>query len=231
VRDATEGATKAGLEFAAERISEWISKFKNKELAFIQDKETILAVRRERESAEWKLISQFLKDPPLRIQVQVGFVFRELQKNKEKLGEARARIIATYGTDGLHVAELAQLGILGELLARLTSLMGSSVQDVSKSLTSFLENSKSLAIFVTAESSVRLIVRKAETRLESLEPHLLIFFAKGFARSVLKKVLAQLRRDGYYVESEFSGEQLTAFVYTPEARKRFVHWADFLATG
>ena len=48
VEHSVKGATKATLEHGEEKILNWIEKFKNKELLFIGDRETIIDTSNQR---------------------------------------------------------------------------------------------------------------------------------------------------------------------------------------
>lgn len=228
LKDAANGAAQGVLEFLATKVGDWIVRLNNRDIAFIGNKETILAVRRERESPDWRFINQFLPDFDLRIQVLMGFGLREYEKDKARLEDLRTRIQKRYGSAGLHVAELAACGIVGELLNRLISITGGSTADVQRALISFLKNSETLAIFIHQHAKIEHIIESAKIRLESMEPHMLMFFAKGTMRPNLKKIIKKLEEDGYIPETSSERDEMRAFVFTQEARPRILHWSDFL---
>lgn len=232
LKDAAEGAakgiTEGVLKFAKEEIPSLIARFRNKDLAFLRDSQAIQAVRKERSLPSWKLVEPFITDLKLRIQVQTGFGLRDIVGDKRRLEEVRLRILKTYGTAGLHVGELAESGIISELLTRLIGVYGSSTVDVQRAMTAFLSNSERLAIWVHQSTNVENTISSCVIRLESSDPHLILLFAKGHMRRKLSKIVRGLSLKGFIMEQTLAGDELTVFVYTKEARRRTSHWSDFL---
>jgi hypothetical protein len=232
LKDASEGVakgvTEGVLDFASEEIPALITRFRNKDLAFIRDRQAILTVRNERDSPSWKLIDQFLPDRRLRIQVLTGFGLKNMESDKRRMEEVRRRLTKTFGTAGLHVAELAASGIVNELLGRLTTIVGNSTVDVQKALTSFLNNSERLAIWIHQATNIKNTIESCTIRLESSEPHMLMLFAKGSMRKSLKQIIKALSDKGYVIETDAKEDQLAVFVYTQEVRKKIMHWSDLL---
>ena len=64
---AAEGATKGALEYAEDKIKELVIKFRNRDIAFVQDPETINIAKEQRKTSEWNLFKQYVDDPDLHI--------------------------------------------------------------------------------------------------------------------------------------------------------------------
>ena len=137
--------------------------------------------------------------------------------------------MAKYGPEGLHVAELTEIGIITQLLARLTKLY-SNQEETAKRLGYFLDHIGELAIFVRAEDFPNTIAKQIMLRIEAYTSHLIIALGSGYATGVLRKALQKVRKDDrkYYVEETFEQAQLIASIYTPELKARISEWPDFL---
>ncbi|MEM3452723.1 MAG: hypothetical protein QW835_03740 [Candidatus Hadarchaeum sp.] len=73
IESAAKGATKALLEWTEEKVLQLIIKFKNRDIAFVEDPETITAVKEQRKTPEWEYFKQNVENPDLRILFQMGF--------------------------------------------------------------------------------------------------------------------------------------------------------------
>ena len=93
--DATGGLVKGTLSWGEEKIKEFARKFKNRQLVFIQDEETINLVRSQLKSGEWSLFCQYVSNKELRLLVQLGLTLRKLDtdKNEKALLNLRTKII------------------------------------------------------------------------------------------------------------------------------------------
>src|SRR3989344_1668561 len=110
IEGATKGAVKGALEFSEDKIKLFLRKFKDRELAFIEDEQTIKLVKTQREKPEWALYRKYVKDGDLRLQIEMGFSLRQLEKigEKNKHQNLRNKLHKKYGEKGLHIAEIVQ---------------------------------------------------------------------------------------------------------------------------
>jgi hypothetical protein len=139
------------------------------------------------------------------------------------------KIIAKYDTKGLHIAELTEIGIITQLLTRLTELYPDPTE-TSKRLTYFLDHIDELVIFVKAEDFPSSIAKLILTRIEAYTSHLMIGLGSGYASDILHEALQRVVKDKrkYFVEETHQEYQTIAFIYTPELRARIAEWPDFL---
>jgi hypothetical protein len=231
IKSASEGATKAFLDWTEERVRNAVKQFLNRKLAFIKDADNIDLVKSEKQSSEYALLGQFIpKGGAIEIQVQMGLALREMRGNDYRITDLVKKLIAKYGTEGLHIAELTEIGIITQLLARLTKLYPSQ-EETAKRLSYFLDHIGELAIFVRAEDFPNTIAKQITLRIEAYTSHLIIALGSGHATGVLRKALQKVREDHrrYYIEETFEQSQLIAFIYTPELRARISEWPDFLS--
>ena len=230
IESASKGVTEGFLEWTAEKVKNAAKQFLNRKLAFIIDADNIDLVKSEKNSSEYALLGQFIpKGGPIEIQVQMGLALREVRGEEYRVNDLVKKLVAKYGPAGLHVGELTEIGIITQLLARLTKLY-SNQEETAKRLGYFLDHIGELAIFVRAEDFPNTIAKQIMLRIEAYTSHLIIALGSGYATGVLRKALQKVRKDDrkYYVEETFEQAQLIAFIYTPELKARISEWPDFL---
>ena len=118
IEAAAKGATKGLLEWTAERLDEFIRKFIDKDIAFIEDTETVDIAKEQRTKTEWAFFAEYVEDKDLRVLFQMGLTLRALERQNmvEKLEKLRKKIVNKYDTEGLHFAQVIQNGIFGKYL-------------------------------------------------------------------------------------------------------------------
>jgi hypothetical protein len=79
----TYGAVRALLEFAWDRLAGVAERLGNRDLAFINDPETIQRVKQKRRAAEYELLRKFVRDNDLWPLVASGLVLRDLEDRPE----------------------------------------------------------------------------------------------------------------------------------------------------
>lgn len=112
IESVSKGAAEGVLEWSAEKLKEFVVKLKNRQMAFIEDRETIDIVKDQRATAEWKFFTQYVVDKELRVLFQMGLTLRKLEaQNKQNaLEQLKRKILDKYDTNGLHTAQLVQNG-------------------------------------------------------------------------------------------------------------------------
>jgi hypothetical protein len=125
--------------------------------------------------------------------VLLGLELRDLDARgeKDRLEETRAKLLRRYDSRGLHVAELAKLGIVTDLITELIKRF-QNPQDVQSELTGILANADSRVRFVRFADSPQKVAQTVEARMDAHGTQLLI--AKGNARRVLEQALARLKK-------------------------------------
>lgn len=104
----------AAVKWALEKVPDLVSRFRNRELSFIQDEHTIDLVKRSRKQAEYSLLRKHAQGTHKRVLIQIGLTLRRLdgEGDHEGVQNLRQKIVRKYQTPGLHLAEAAQSGIL-----------------------------------------------------------------------------------------------------------------------
>ncbi|MFH0970033.1 MAG: hypothetical protein V1776_01075 [Candidatus Diapherotrites archaeon] len=206
-RAAAEGATKATLEFTADKVKSFVQRFRNRELAFIGKLEDIELVKEQRNSAEWKRYTKLVKNKEFRILIQMGITLRKLENNKDRLISLRNSIVRKYGPRGLHIAQFIQNRIIGKYMdSVLSSAM--SEEELGKMLEEFLGNLERLCVYIKAEDDAEYKVKEISTRIFSMVPEVFIIYGAGEARETLdlvQKRLLTLLLD--YTSEEYSDKE------------------------
>ena len=229
---AAKGAVEGGLEWSSEKLWKLVEKFRNRELRFVEDRKNIESVRAQRETAEYKFLQEYLPKGYLRILCLMGLALREMVRDKDRMNELVSDIFQRYGTSGVHITELVQMGVITELLTRLVKLF-QSPSDVQKRLTSFLEQIDTLTLFVRKEDA-KLVDSKSRLVKEQVNTnpiHMMIVFGSGHAKTVVKNIIKKLEIDPrhYIVEVHEDKFQITTFVFGPELKQKLTHWSDLIA--
>jgi hypothetical protein len=230
IESASKGATEAFIDWTEEKVKNAAKQFLNRKLAFIKDADNIDLVKDQTGSSEFALLSRFIsKGTSVEIQVQMGLALRELRGDQYRVTDLVKKIVGKYDTKGLHIAELTEIGIITQLLARLTELYPNP-DETSKRLEYFLDHIEELVIFVKADDFPGTIAKLIVARIEAYTAHLMIGLGSGYASNVLHNALERVTKDKrkYFVEETKQGYQTIAFIYTPELRARVAEWPDFL---
>lgn len=228
LKSLTEGATKGILDWTEQKVKDFVKKFQDRKLAFIKNPDNIELVKEERRSSEFSILKQFVpKGTKYSIQIQMGLALRQISDDQDRAIELVDRIRRKYGLSGLHVAEITQIGITSQLLTHLVELYRDP-QEVTKRLVYFLDHIEDLVIFVKKDHNASAMARVILTRIESFTAHLMILFGSGYARVTLEEILTEIEKDPrkYVIEIRKEYLQTTAFMFTPELKKKITHWSD-----
>lgn len=210
ITDAAEGAVKGALGFGKEQLERLVKKIINKELAFIEDEETIQEVKTQREKPEFKLYRKYVKDTALKLQIQMGLTLRELKKQNEmkKLADLRTKLVKKYGDKGLHVSELVQLG----LVSRYAYLViGSTTTDkiVEERIEELLNDIEKYVIFIQARDTIQALKRKVLTKIDANNPNAILMLSNGKESiSKTEKLIGTVKPEihGYKFETQLEQE-------------------------
>ncbi|MBU0959322.1 MAG: hypothetical protein KKB31_05245 [Nanoarchaeota archaeon] len=118
VESAAKGATEGFLNWGTDLIKKFASKFKDKELAFIQDEKTIKRVKDQYRSGELAFYKEYINDMEMLFLLKMGLTLRSLEKDKEidRKQNLRSKIFNKYEVKGLHIAQFVENGILNRYI-------------------------------------------------------------------------------------------------------------------
>lgn len=192
LKEAAEGATKATLDWTSEKITDFIKKFKEKKLAFIQDKKTIETAKEVYNSGEAQFYNKYIKNQELLFIVKMGLALRKLENDEERLHNLRDKIFKKYKVKGLQIAELVQNEILNRYIGILLGELP-SITDLEKNIEELLNNIEKHTVFVKGENNEREIIKKSINITDANSPFIFIVSGTKSASETVKKCIDKLR--------------------------------------
>jgi len=191
ISNAFEGAVKGSLEWSSQKIEEYIEKFKNKKLSFIEGQKTRETVKEEFLSGEAKFYKRYIEDKNLLFLVRLGLGLKKLENDQEKLIRLRGNIYKKYDLHGLHIAEFVQNGILNHYIALIIDGLR-LIEDLEKEIENILNNIEKHVIFVKVQDKKELIIKKAITIVDAHSPNIFIVSGKKSAIKIVRECESQL---------------------------------------
>jgi len=200
---AAEGVTKGVLSWTAEKIKALIVKFNNRDIAFVEDIETIEFAKKVRETSEWNLFKEYIEDPDLRILFQMGLTLKRLEKQRKipKLKSLRDKILNKYDAKGLHIAQFIQNGFFGKFLGNILE-RASTPQKLKFEIESLFENIDKMVFFVKKDNDVDKKTEEVVTKILANSPNTFIICGSGGAIKNCEKIMGKVmkRISGYAAE-------------------------------
>lgn len=212
IASATEGVTKGILDWTTDKVNDFIKKFRNKELAFIQDTKTIELVREQYNSGESKFYNLHIKDKNLLLLVKLGLVLRKIENDSERQKNLREKIFRKYKIEGLHIAEFVQNGILNRYLGLLIEEI-TSIENLQNHIEDILRNIEKYTLFVQGTSNKFEMIKKVNAIVLSHSPCIYIISGFGNAAKLVSEttdLLKDVMKD-YDFERFSSGEKEILF--------------------
>lgn len=213
-------STVVGLgRLVAEGAAKFIERVRNREVGGSSDPQVIALVKIERLTPEYDLLRRYIRRRELRVQTQLGLVLRKLGSEPgrhEAIRSLKATLRGRFGLPGLHAAELVGDGIVTDYLRLLIEEQPTEA-DVSVRLEDFLLHADRSVFLIDSDTSASFALQRVRIRLMAQGPGHVALFAKGTARSILRKVLTGLVRGGepFVIVTVNSGDKTTTFVSLP----------------
>ncbi len=175
---------KASLEFSKEQIINFITKLRDKKLAFIEDENTIKLAKEQYESGESKFYHRYIHNKDLLLLVGMGLTLRKVEGDAEKRRNLRSKILNKHKISGLHVAEFVQNGILNRYNAILLELVD-SIADLENQIEEVLKNIDKHSLFIKREDRIGQILRKTINITDSHSPTIFVISGEGSCAKLL----------------------------------------------
>ncbi|MFH0906598.1 MAG: hypothetical protein V1824_04655 [archaeon] len=164
VKDAVDSTVRWSLDEAKKNISDWIYKFKNKKLLFLQNKEDITKINAIDKSKEQQAIKTYIKDKDILLLAKLGFLLREKEKDNQEIGNIRKKIIKRFNISGLHIACFFQNGLFNIYFKEIIE-SNKSNEIITKEIESIIQKIEDISLFVTKDDNTDRIVDVIKTRL------------------------------------------------------------------
>ena len=216
VESATKGAVKAGIEWSEEKILQVYQDFKNKKLAFIEDRETIDRIQKQRRKGEWEHFKTYTPyDEEIYILFQTGLTLRELEEteDRKKIDDIIKKIHKRYKTKGIHIAWFAQNGLFSKYVTNILET-GATTQQTRDEVKILFGNIDNKVAFISYKSKPKQKVGEIIAKIRVNSPETFIISSVGGAMKACEKikdeVMQQLSSQYFceYYESEQKGKKI-----------------------
>ena len=193
VESAAKGATQGFMNWSEDFIRGLASKFRNKELAFIQDESTIKRVKEQYRSGEMALYKEYVDDKEILLLLQMGLTLRSLARSneEERRRSLRTKIFNKYNVNGLHTAQFVENGILNRYVGILIDDI-SSIDKFKEDLMEVLKNIEKHVLFVQYKNDERYIIKQALTIVASHSPMVFILSGISSAAEIVRNCETKL---------------------------------------
>ncbi len=185
------GAARGALDWTKEQVGAFASKLRNRDIAFVQNEQTIDQIREERRGEEYLILKEHISDPKLRLLVVMGLTLRRLEKvpaDKKQLLSLRNKILRKHGASALRAAELVQRGIVGILYITIIG-ESRSPADISAAIVNLLQNVDQYAVFIQERDTIKATIEDLVIRIRAHQPRTFVILGCGAAKEKAKKVV------------------------------------------
>lgn len=193
VASAAEGVTKGVLVFSEEKIKGLVKRFLDKDIAFVEDPETIKLVKQQRKTSEYDLFKQYIDDHDLRILFLMGLTLRRLERKKEQVQSLRDKIVDKYDIKGLHIAQLIQNGFFNTFLANALERTP-RIQQLKFEIKSLFDNIGNTVVFVKEFDNVNHTVEEITVKIYANSPRSFMVCGSGSARRKCHQIEKEMKK-------------------------------------
>jgi len=209
-----KGAVKGVLEWGENVIKDLAKKFKEREINFIEDKNTLEIAREQYNSGELQIYKHYIEDKTKLMILRMGLVLRKLQRLGERDRKQRLRedIMKKYEIKGLHIAQFVENGVLNRYIGILLDDI-SSIEKFKERINEIINNIERYVLFVKSGDDERFILDFCLKTTTSNLSMIFIVSGMGSAVEIIKRVemrLVALLRD-YELEKMSKGDNENLF--------------------
>ena len=209
-----KGAVKGVLEWGENVIKDLAKKFKEREINFIEDKNTLEIAREQYNSGELQIYKHYIEDKTKLMILRMGLVLRKLQRLGERDRKQRLRedIMKKYEIKGLHIAQFVENGVLNRYIGILLDDI-SSIEKFKERINEIINNIEKYVLFVKSGDDERFILDFCLKTTTSNLSMIFIVSGMGSAVEIIKRVemrLVALLRD-YELEKMSKGDNENLF--------------------
>jgi phage-related protein len=202
VKSIAEGATKGALDYLDDKIKGYVTKLRNRELAFVEDIQTIKTAKESKDASEYKFFKQYLESSDYRVQFLLGLTLRRFEKDNKRLTRLRDKIVLKYGEKGLHIAQFVQNGLANNYLGNILETSTIDPEDLTSEIEKLFDNIENIANYVEQFDNVDKKVKEIVTKINAFAPKTYVICSSKLAmeqgQKVLKGVLKEIQN--YEVE-------------------------------
>lgn len=188
-----KGAVKGALEWGETFIKKLANRFKEKEVRFIEDKNTLEIAKEQYNSGELQIYKHYIYDKDKLMVLRMGLVLRKLEKlgERERKQKLREDIMKKYEVKGLHVAQFVENGILNRYISILLDDI-SSIEKFKERINEIISNIEKYVLFVQVKDSERFVLDSCLRITTSNLSMIFIVSGRGSAIEIIKKIEIRL---------------------------------------
>lgn len=195
ISSAAKGATEGVLNWSEQKIRVWIEKLRNRELAFIEDSETIDIAKEIRKRGEYDFFKQYVENNDFRILFQMGLTLKKLEDRDEHpeenklLRNLKQKIRDKYNIKGLHIAYFVQNGCFSRYVGNVLD-KSPTIQMLKFEIENLFKNIDNTVVFVSGLDKVNINQKADEiiTKILANSPKTFIISSTGSATDICKKI-------------------------------------------
>lgn len=198
------------LTWSIEKIKNLAKRFKNRDIAFIEDQDTISIVKDQRKSSEWQIYKQYLENTEFRMLAQMGLALRKLDNKLELQQSLRTKIHDKYGRTGLHRAQLIQNEILNTVIAKIAPQ--AKPEELAKIIRTLFEQIDIFVLFIQTTDDAENKIEELKIRIHSSLPPVIILYGLKSAKFLVTEITNSLEKSvetNYDVFREESVNKIT----------------------
>jgi len=209
-----KGVIKGALEWGESFIKNLANRFKENEVRFIEDKNTLEIAKEQYNSGELQIYKHYIDDKNKLMILRMGLVLRKLERlgERDRKQKLREDIMKKYEIKGLHIAQFVENGVLNRYIGILLDDI-SSIEKFKDRINEIINNIEKYVLFVKTGDSERFVL---ESCLRITTSNLsMIFIVSGMssAAEIIRKIerrLTELLKD-YELERMSKGDNENLF--------------------
>lgn len=189
IASAAEGATKGALKYAEDKIKDLVTRFLNRELAFVQDVETIKIAKDAKNSSEYKFYQQYITNPDYRILFRLGLTLRIIEKDTKRLTRLRDKIVGRYDESGLHIAQFVQNGLIAKYVNSILETSTIDPEDLTPEIERLFGNIENIVNYIEQFDNADKKVNEIVAKILAHSPKIYVFCGSKSAMDKWRKIL------------------------------------------
>jgi translation elongation factor EF-1beta len=197
-----EGATKGTLEYLDDKIKGYVTRLRNRDIAFVEDIQTIKSAKESKNASEYKFFKQYIESSDYRVQFLLGLTLKKFEKDNKRLTRLRTKIVLKYGEKGLHVAQFVQNGLISNYIGNVLETLTINPEDLPIEIEKLFDNIENIVNYVEQSDNVDKKVKEIAAKINAFSPKIYVICSSKLAmeqgQKVLKGVLKEIQN--YEVE-------------------------------
>lgn len=210
IESAAKGATKGFLEYTEEKVKALVRKFKDRDLAFIQDEKTIEVAKEQRKKSEWVLFKTYVDNVDYHILFQMGLTLRAYERQNIDFNPLKKRILNKFQRKGLYIAHFVQNGLFSKYVGNILE-KSLTIEQLKIEITNLFNNIENTVAFIQKTDEIKHKVPEIVTKIRAHSPDTFIISSVGAAIETCDEVMKAIISD--------IGSKYTVELYSAEVEK------------